>query len=60
MQETHQWLIGVIESCFHDFHLECVDRLIELFYDKYKNESLREELVILRQQRWASIHAIIL
>lgn len=60
MTETHEWLIEVINSCHHDFHLECVDRLIELFFEKYKDDSLRDSLVIKRQERWGNIHAIII
>ena len=60
MTETYEWLIGVINSCHHDFHLECVDRLIELFFEKYKDESHRENLVNKRHERWANIHAIII
>jgi hypothetical protein len=60
MQETYDWLIGVINSCFHDFHLECIDRLIDLFYDKYRNEGLRDELTFKRQERWAAIHGVII
>jgi len=60
MLEAHDWLIGVINSCFHDFHLECSDRLIDLFYDKYRNEGLRDELINKRQERWAAIHSVII
>jgi len=60
MYESYEWLIGVINSCCHDFHLECVDRLIELFYEKFKDEEHRDKLAQKRNEKWNQIHAIII
>lgn len=63
MQEkisTYDWLVGVIDSCFHDFHLQCVDRLIELFFEKYKDDALADNLKLMRKQRWEAIHGILI
>lgn len=60
MQETYDWIIGVIDSCFHAFHLECVDRLIELFFEKYRDAAHRDLLIAKRAERWNAIHGIII
>ena len=34
----HEWILKVIETCKINDHLEGVDKLIELYYEKEKNE----------------------
>jgi hypothetical protein len=47
----HNWLLKIIETCNNDFHFEAVDKLIELFYEKEKDESLTDELKIARTNK---------
>lgn len=54
------WIIQIIDSCNNDFHFDAVDRLIELFYEKEKNEELKVELMLLKQNKWNEIHNILM
>lgn len=53
------WIIQIIDSCNNDFHFDAVDRLIELFYEREKNEELKIELMLLKQKKWNDIHNIL-
>lgn len=53
------WIIQIIDSCNNDFHFEAVDRLIELFYEREKNDDLKTELILLKQRKWNEIHNIL-
>lgn len=53
------WIIQIIDSCNNDFHFDAVDRLIELFYEREKNEDLKIELMLLKQKKWNEIHNIL-
>ena len=61
MEKTniHQWIVRIIETCNNDFHFESVDKLIELFFDRFKDDELTLELRILRKQKWDDIHNIL-
>ena len=54
------WIIQIIDSCNNDFHFDAVDRLIELFYEREKNEDLKIELMLLKQKKWNEIHNILM
>lgn len=54
------WIIQIIDSCNNDFHFDAVDRLIELFYEREKNEALKVELMLLKQKKWNEIHNILM
>jgi hypothetical protein len=58
-KEIYEWLEKVIKTCSNDFHFEGIDRLIELFYDKFKDEAMTNELKLLRMQVWNDIHLIL-
>jgi hypothetical protein len=55
----YNWLLKIIETCNNDFHFEGVDKLIELFYEKEKDESLTDELKLARISKWNEIHHIL-
>ena len=55
----HEWILKVIETCKINDHLEGVDKVIELYYEKEKNEELRDELKIAREIKYNEIHTII-
>lgn len=63
------WIIGIIKSCNTPFHFEGVDKLIELFKQKYARVSddkvacvpttiqeMTMELEAQRDRRWEIIH----
>jgi hypothetical protein len=59
MQEVFNWIVKIIETCNNDFHFEGIDKLIDLFYDKYKNDALTDELKLIRIRTWNKIHNIL-
>jgi hypothetical protein len=59
-QNIYDWIKKIIETCNNDFHFESVDRLIELFYEKYLDGEMRTELNIVRQNKWNEIHNILI
>mgnify|MGYP003343387075 CR=1 FL=1 len=59
MEQIYEWIARVIETCNNDFHFEAVDKLIELFYEKYQNEKLKTQLEHLRIIKWKEIHIVL-
>ena len=59
MNNLNEWVLKVIETCKHNDHLEGVDRLIDLYYEKEKNEQLRDELKLAREMKYNEIHDIL-
>lgn len=59
MEEIYNWINKIISTCNSDFHFEAVDRLIDLFYDKFKDEKLYDDLKYKRIRRWNEIHTIL-
>jgi len=58
-QSIYNWIIRIIETCNNDFHFESVDKLVELFYEKFLDGELRTDLQIKRQYKWDEIHSIL-
>ena len=58
-QNLYDWIVKIIDSCRDDFHFEGVDRVIELFNDKFKDDNLHFELKMKRTDKWNEIHTII-
>jgi len=56
MEHIYDWIVRIIETCTNNFHFEAVDRLIELFYEKYQDEKRKIELEHLRTIKWNEIH----
>jgi len=54
-----EWISRIIDTCNHDFHFEAVDKLIELFFDRTKDEEKKTELLMLRQRKWNDIHYLL-
>jgi hypothetical protein len=53
------WICKTIDTCFHDFHFDAIDRLIDLYYEQIKDEQKRAELILKKQQKWNEIHFIL-
>lgn len=60
MHRTFTWTYNVIRSCNNDYHFEAADALISLFETKYGNSELAFQLRQLRENKWASIHGILI
>jgi hypothetical protein len=58
-EQKFSWIVKIIESCTDTFHFECVDRLIDLFYEQEKDESLADDLRLLKFQKFNEIHLIL-
>jgi hypothetical protein len=55
MQEAFNWIAKIIEGqeftgCTYDFHFRCAEKLIELFFEKYKDEVKKLELLELMHE----------
>lgn len=58
-RELFEWVARIIETCTNDFHFSAIDKLIELFHEVEKNESEKDELLLLREQKWNEIHGVL-
>jgi hypothetical protein len=54
----YDWVVRIIDTCNNDFHFESVDKLIELYYNKTKDESRYIDLQLLRHSRYKDVHSI--
>ena len=59
VEPIYDWVCRIIDTCNHDFHFEAVDRLIDLFYEREKDEAKKLELQIRKQDKWNQIHYIV-
>lgn len=59
MEQIYDWISRIIETCNNDFHFEAVDRLIDLFYEKFQDEKRKTELEHLRIIKWNEIHSVL-
>ena len=59
-KDVFEWIVKIIDTCNNDFHFEGVDNLINLYYEKEKNEDLKIELHLLRNKKWNEIHDILM
>jgi predicted HTH domain antitoxin len=57
--DRFQWISKIIESSTNQFHLEGAKRLIELLFELDKDEKQRDDLELLRIQKWNDIHRIL-
>lgn len=59
IEPIYDWVCRIIDTCSHDFHFEAVDRLIDLFYEREKDEAKKLDLQIRKQHKWEEIHYIL-
>jgi hypothetical protein len=59
MEKTFMWTYNVIRSCNNDFHFDCADALISLFARKYGETEMVFQLKQLRENKWVSVHGIL-
>jgi hypothetical protein len=59
MIDIFNWILAIINSCTDDFHFEAVDKLIEIFFTKFNDDALTDELKTMRAIKWNDIHGII-
>lgn len=57
--DRFQWISKIIESSTNQFHLEGAKRLIELLFELDRDEKQRDDLELLRIQKWNDIHRIL-
>jgi hypothetical protein len=56
--EIYDWITGIIESCKHDFQLECAVNLVELFAKRTKECDLLDDLKMKIDTKFAIIHGL--
>jgi hypothetical protein len=60
MSEVYDWIVKIINTCNDDFHFDCVDKLIDLFYVRFGDADKRDDLIMIRNQKWNETHAILI
>ena len=60
MSEVYDWIVKIISTCSDDFHFDCVDKLIELFYVRFGDADKRDDLIMISSQKWNQTHAILI
>lgn len=58
-KDLFEWIVKVIDGCTLAVHLEGVDRLIDLYYEKEKNDDSKLDLQLLRRAKYNEIHNIL-
>lgn len=58
-QQNYNWIMLIIDSCNNDFQFICVDKLIELFYQKHNDDELTYFLKMLRLRHCNNNHVIL-
>jgi hypothetical protein len=56
---TFDWIMKIIDTCNNDFHFESVDKLIELYFVKTKDEDRYIDLQLYRIQKYKDVHNIL-
>lgn len=60
MNEVYDWIVKIISTCQDDFHFDCVDKLIDLFYVRFGDSDKRDDLIMIRNDKWNETHAILM
>lgn len=53
------WINAIIKSCTDDFQFECVDNMVSLFFERFNDIELHQQLTLSRASKWNEIHGII-
>lgn len=53
------WVLKCIHSCQNTFQIDCALHLVQLFYYKYKDDTLSGELLLAHKYKYADIHCIL-
>lgn len=59
MIQDKEWIVTIIKSCHNTFHFDAVDKLINLYHDKYKKGSVTMELLEARKIQYEHVHTIL-
>lgn len=59
LENIFDWICKIIETCNNDFHFEAVEKLIELYYEREKDDDKRLQLEVLKVRKWNEIHHIL-
>lgn len=58
-EDIFQWIANIIQTCNNDFHFDSVDKLIELYLQREKDERGYVALKLLRKAKWDEIHNVL-
>ena len=55
----YDWVARIIATSTNPFHFDAVDKLIDLYYEREKDEDKHVDLLLLKKSRWEEIHNIL-
>lgn len=55
----YEWVARIIATSNNSFHFDAVDKLIDLYYERERDEAKHTELKLLKKHRWDEIHNIL-
>lgn len=55
----YDWVARIIATSNNSFHFDAVDKLIDLYYERERDEAKHIELKILKKIRWDEVHNIL-
>ena len=58
-EKAFAWIESIIKTCNNNFHFEAVDKLIELFKERFDDNRMILELEQMRHDKWNEIHKIL-
>lgn len=55
----YDWVARIIVTSNNSFHFDAVDKLIDLYYERERDEAKHIELKLLKKVRWEEVHNIL-
>jgi hypothetical protein len=55
----YDWVARIIATSNNSFHFDAVDKLIDLYFERERDEAKHVELKILKKIRWDEVHNIL-
>lgn len=55
----YDWVARIIATSNNSFHFDAVDKLIDLYFERERDEAKYTELKLLKKIRWEEIHNIL-
>jgi hypothetical protein len=59
IDSIYDWVARIIATSNNSFHFDAVDKLIDLYFERERDEAKYIELKLLKKHRWDEIHNII-
>jgi hypothetical protein len=59
IDSIYDWVARIIATSNNSFHFDAVDKLIDLYFERERDEAKYTELKLLKKIRWEEIHNIL-